>query len=77
MVRDSATNYAEGRAALQDDCGIGVPTLGTLNECLLAGCWIYTTVIVRSQLSVLTTVPIEPTDIYDERSLFLNRKGIR
>ena len=36
-----------------------------------------TTVIVRSQLSVLTTVPIELTNIYDERSLFLNRKGIR
>ncbi len=77
MARDSATNYAEARAALQDDCGIRDPTLGTLNECLLAGCWIYTTVIVKSQLSVLITVPIDPTDIYDERSLFLNRKDIR
>ena len=77
MARDSAINDAEARAALQDDCGIGDPTLGPVNECLLAGCWTHTTVIVRSQLSVLTTVPIEPTDIYDERSLFLNRKGIR
>ncbi len=37
MARDSATNYAEARAALQDDCGIGDPTLETVNECLLAG----------------------------------------
>ena len=37
MVRDLATNYAEARAALQDDCGIGDPTLETVNECLLAG----------------------------------------
>jgi hypothetical protein len=77
MARDSSTNYAETRAALQDDCGIGDPTLGTVNECFLAGCWTYTAVIVRRQLSVLTAVPLDPTDIYDERSLFLNRKGLR
>jgi len=77
MARDSAINYAEARAALQDDCGIGDPTLGPVNECSLAGCWPNTTVIVRCQLSVFTTVPINPTDTYHERSLFLKRKGIR